>query len=59
MTPEPILHSTSFETVLDETCERLLGKKGQYSISRLIQMEADLIKMEKELDAFLPRYEVP
>jgi hypothetical protein len=55
MTREPIIHSnnTSFETVLDETCERLLGKKGQYSIARLIQMEADLVKMEKELDGFL------
>jgi hypothetical protein len=59
MTRGPIIHSNSafFETVLDETCERLLGKKGQYSITRLAQMEADLVKMEKELDAFLQHYE--
>ncbi|MDR2447037.1 MAG: hypothetical protein LBD58_07095 [Treponema sp.] len=59
MTREPIIHSNSasFETVLDETCERLLGKKGQYSITRLVQMEADLVNMEKEIDVFLQRYE--
>jgi hypothetical protein len=59
MTREPIIRSnnTSFETVLDETCERLLGKKGQYSITRLVQMEADLVEMEKELDTFLRHYE--
>ncbi|MDR2793431.1 MAG: hypothetical protein LBB61_07180 [Treponema sp.] len=58
MIREPIIHSnnTSFETVLDETCERLLGKKGQYSITRLVQMEADLVEMEKELDIFLQHY---
>jgi hypothetical protein len=59
MIREPIIHSnsSSFETVLDETCERLLGKKGQYSIARLVQMEADLVNMEKELDAFLRHYD--
>lgn len=34
-----------------------MGKKGQYSITRLVQMEADLVNMEKELDAFLQRYD--
>ncbi|MDR2194118.1 MAG: hypothetical protein LBP19_06595 [Treponema sp.] len=60
MIREPIIHSnnTSFETILDETCERLLGKKGQYSITRLVQMEADLIEMEKELDTFLQHYKM-
>ncbi|MDR0374809.1 MAG: hypothetical protein LBH85_03710 [Treponema sp.] len=59
MIREPIIHSgsASFETILDETCERLLGKKGQYSITRLAQMEADLVNMEKELDVFLRRYD--
>jgi hypothetical protein len=55
MMREPIIHSsnTSFETVLDETCERLLGKRSQYSIARLSQMEAELDMIEKELDIFL------
>ncbi|MDR2783982.1 MAG: hypothetical protein LBB48_09145 [Treponema sp.] len=59
MIREPIIHSNnfSFETVLDETCERLMGKKGRYSITRLVQMEGDLVNMEKELDAFLQQYE--
>ncbi len=58
-TKEPILHlnNVSFETILDKSCERMLGKKGQYSIARLVQMEANLVNMEKELDAFLCHYD--
>jgi hypothetical protein len=59
MIKDTIIHSnnTSFETVLDETCGRLLGKQGQYSIARLTRMEAELAEMEQELDDFLRVYE--
>jgi hypothetical protein len=59
MASNPIIHqqNISFETVLDETCERLLGKKTQYSISRLAQLEAELESMEKELENFLKDFE--
>jgi hypothetical protein len=55
MIREPIIHSrnTSFETVLDDAFDRLLDKKAQYAIARLVQMEADLTAMEESLDAVL------
>jgi hypothetical protein len=55
MIKEPIIHSknASFETVLDETCERLLEKKIHHSVVCLAQMEADLTEIEKELSSFL------
>jgi hypothetical protein len=58
MTREPIIHlqNIPFETVLDETCERLLGKRIQYSISRLVQLETALESMEKELERFLENF---
>jgi hypothetical protein len=45
--------NSSFEAVLDRTCERLWGKKVQYSIRRLRELEADLQNIEQELNAFL------
>jgi hypothetical protein len=55
MTRESIIppRNISFEAVLDETCERLLGKRIHYSISRLAQLETALESMEKELERFL------
>jgi hypothetical protein len=44
--------SSSFESVLNEACERLLEKKIRYTITRLLQMEADLAIMGEELDLF-------
>jgi hypothetical protein len=44
--------STSFESVLNDACERLLEKKISYTITRLLQMETDLVIMEEELDLF-------
>ncbi|MDR1466540.1 MAG: hypothetical protein LBI40_02845 [Treponema sp.] len=59
MTRDPIIHQQdiSFETILDETCERLSEKKAQYSIARLVQLEAALESMKKELDEFLKDFE--
>ncbi|MDR2304826.1 MAG: hypothetical protein LBE10_09605 [Treponema sp.] len=43
----------SFETLLDQTCDRLQEKQIQYSINALRRMEAELEGVERELDAFL------
>jgi hypothetical protein len=43
----------SFETLLDQTCDKLQEKQIQYSISALRRMEAALEGMERELDVFL------
>lgn len=45
--------NVSFETVLDRTCERLWGKKVQYSIRRIRELEATLQGIEHELDTLL------
>jgi hypothetical protein len=39
-----------FETLLDKTCFRLQSKQAQYSIRKLIELEAILINLERELD---------
>jgi len=44
---------SSFEAMLDTTCERLMEKHIQYSIRRLGEMDAELARLEKELDDFL------
>jgi hypothetical protein len=55
MIRDPIIHQQNipFETLLDETCGRLLEKRIHYSVSRLVQLEAVLESMEKELERFL------
>jgi hypothetical protein len=50
-------NTTSFETVLDQTCERLWGKKVRYSLRRLQELDSDLLNIEAELDVFLRGYE--
>jgi hypothetical protein len=39
--------------MLDQTCERLWGKKVQYALRRIQELDADLQGIEQELDAFL------
>lgn len=43
----------SFETVLDQACNRLWDKKIQYSIRMIRQMEEWLTGLERELDALV------
>ena len=43
---------TSFEAVLDTTCERLWEKHVQYSLRRIREMDEELKILEKELDEF-------
>ena len=47
------LKRSSFETMLDLTCERLWGKHIQYSIRRIQEMDEELKKLEEELDEFI------
>lgn len=48
-----VSENVSFETVLDRTCERLWGKKVQYSIKRIRELESALLGIEQELDDVL------
>jgi hypothetical protein len=43
----------AFDTILDETCERLLDRQVKYAIQRLYEMEKRLDNLESELDEFL------
>jgi len=45
----------TFDSMLDETCERLLDRQLLYSIQRIHEMEKRLIRLERELDEFLSR----
>jgi hypothetical protein len=45
--------NVSFDALLDQTCERLWGKKVQYAMRRIQELEVHLRSMEEELDAFL------
>lgn len=50
--PTPISELT-FDTLLDETCERLLDRQVKYSIQRIHELEKRLGILERELDDFL------
>jgi hypothetical protein len=43
----------SFDSLLDETCERLLDRQVKYAIQRIYDMEKRLSNLEHELDDFL------
>ena len=45
----------TFDSMLDETCERLLDRQLRYSIQRIHEMEKRLVCLERELDEFLIR----
>ena len=47
---------SSFEAVLDTTCERLWEMHVQYSIRRIREMEEELDSLEKALDEFIGRF---
>ena len=40
-----------FETILDDTCNRLQHKQTQYSIRRLRELNSVLINLERELES--------
>ena len=43
----------TFESLLDETCGRLLDRQVKYAIQRIHEMEKRLSSLEAELDEFL------
>ena len=43
----------TFDSMLDETCERLLDRQLLYSIQRIQEMEKRLVRLERELDEFI------
>jgi len=43
----------TFDSILDETCERLLDRQAKYSIQRIQEMEKRLEALECELNDFL------
>jgi hypothetical protein len=45
----------TFDTLLDETCERLLDRQVKYSIQRIHELEKRLDTLERELDEFLKK----
>jgi len=43
----------TFDSILDETCERLLDRQLKYSIQRIHEMEKRLCSLENELNEFM------
>ena len=43
----------TFDSILDETCERLMDRQAKYSIQRIHELEKRLDTLERELDDFL------
>ena len=43
----------TFDSMLEETCERLLDRQVKYAIQRIYEMEQRLGNLERELDEFL------
>jgi hypothetical protein len=43
----------TFDSLLEETCERLLDRQVKYAIQRIHEMEKRLGNLERELDEFL------
>jgi len=48
-----LISDLTFDTLLDETCERLLDRQVKYSIERIRELEKRLDILERELDEFL------
>jgi hypothetical protein len=53
-TTTPISDFT-FDSLLDETCERLLDRQVKYPIQRIYEMEKRLGNLEQELNEFLKK----
>jgi len=43
----------TFDSILDEACERLLDRQVKYSIQRIYELEKRLETLERELDEFM------
>jgi len=49
----PVSEPFTFDSLLDETCERLLDRQLKYSIQRIHVLERRLCDLENELNEFL------
>jgi len=49
--PSFLYDDSMFESILDETCDRLHDKQVQFSLKRLDELELVLINLEHELAA--------
>jgi len=52
---ETLVSDSSFDSILDETCERLLDRQVKYSIQRIYEMEKRLVNLENDLDDFIQK----
>jgi len=50
-----VMTDMAFNSLLDETCERLLGRQVKYAIQRISELEKRLGSLEHELDEFLKK----
>ena len=48
-----LISDITFDSMLDETCERLMDRQVKYTIQRIGEMEKRLSSLELELDEFL------
>jgi len=48
-----LLSDLTFDSILDETCDRLMNRQAKYSIQRICEMEKRLNHLEQELNDFL------
>jgi transposase len=55
--PSPVSEMT-FDSLLDETCDRLMDRQVQYSIRRIYEMEKRLEMLERELEEFIQKAEM-
>jgi hypothetical protein len=51
--PATVSETQSFETMLDDICDRLWDRKVRYSIRRLQEMDALLAGLEQELEELI------
>ena len=45
----------TFDSLLNETCERLMDRQAKLSIQRICELEKRLDRLEQELDEFLQK----
>jgi len=50
--PVPV-SEIAFDSLLDETCERLLDRQVKFSIQRIYELEKRLNNLERELEEFI------
>ena len=48
-----LLSELTFDSILDETCERLMDRQAKYSIQRIHELEKRLDSLGRELDDFM------